>query len=69
MSEEMKPCPFCGEKAELNWYGLSVELGCHTIRCRVAPRVRWYIEDSEDKREVEAEIIKLWNTRANVAEN
>ena len=51
---QLKPCPFCGEAAELNQYGRrywAVCTGCRTYR------------SGTDEHEVDA--IEAWNTRAN----
>ena len=59
MSEELKPCPFCGGEADLinndyvyeKWFA-----GCHNGKCPVQPET--YIHGTKD------EAINAWNRRA-----
>ena len=55
MSEELKPCPFCGSEAEMLNYSENEWL----VRCPACDGMveRW--------RETEAEAIEQWNRRAN----
>jgi Lar family restriction alleviation protein len=57
MSDDLKPCPFCGgEPFSFEDYGHSTawEVGCSNAQCRVEPHV-W--EKTKD------EAIASWNTR------
>lgn len=59
MSDELKPCPFCGGKAVLLNYG-----GLCTARCDGKCYVGLVgLDDSYEKS------IKRWNTRVEPAEN
>lgn len=53
MSNELKPCPFCGGKATL-WQDLTADRQFH-ILCGCGGRVGWF--------ETEEEAIRAWNTR------
>lgn len=52
MSEELKPCPFCGEKPSHPLRGF---IQCEGESCTICPHV-----DVDD----DVEAIKVWNTRA-----
>lgn len=61
MSEELKPCPFCGGEAaciEDGSHSTAWEIGCYNGQCAAEPSV-W-----EPRKEV---AITAWNTRANLA--
>lgn len=51
----LKPCPFCGGKAELHWLGSPVIVCADKGCCRVA--------GSSGSVEKIYELIKRWNTR------
>jgi Lar family restriction alleviation protein len=68
MSDELKPCPFCGGKAEMRdarkflvvskfSYIIPYSVGCSNKKCDVKP----YTEYSS----TEQEAIDAWNRRAN----
>jgi len=64
MSEELKPCPFCGESPILSvmTYGKEVRpcVSCENLRCSVSPCTEGF--------EMQAEAIAAWNKRASAAE-
>ena len=56
---KLKPCPFCGEKAELygkcgRWKNYNV--GCCNGKCFMQPRTDFYGDNKE-------EAIEAWNKR------
>jgi Lar family restriction alleviation protein len=60
-NEELKPCPFCGEKAYIiheESDGLW-EIGCHNQKCKLIV----YTRDIYDKKEA----IAAWNKRVKEA--
>lgn len=60
MSEELKPCPFCGGEAVLH-HGRDLETGAivHVARCVDSPDC-----GSGPFTRLSAETISVWNTRA-----
>lgn len=67
MSEQLKPCPFCGGEAELissepstanhNDGAVHSAVACFCFGCKVMPYPKlWHVNDSE--------AISAWNTRA-----
>lgn len=69
MSENnLKPCPFCGEKEELyienrpcfNSYGKWYVAGVCCWRCNIT---LWTHFDKDTIEEAEADAVKAWNTR------
>lgn len=50
MSEDLKPCPFCGDKPYLDTDGYKYEIGCHKCRYSIITHQR-------------ASAIRKWNTR------
>lgn len=64
MSNELKPCPFCGGRAHIlqdnDHHGVFFELGCEKEEC-LGNRV-YYTEPIDDTPVAEA--ISKWNTRA-----
>lgn len=68
MSEELKPCPFCGAKSHKLEHQFGDE--CGYIRCRncgaQSGRVYWTEaeRESDDYSASEAEAIAAWNRRA-----
>lgn len=59
VEEELKPCPFCGSKAELNKWAVD---DYYTISCLNIDCVLWASE-LEGKTNGKSSLIKLWNTR------
>lgn len=61
MSSELKPCPFCGGKAEITMhvddYGTYYVVCCMTDKCRGSEDYSW-----SETHNVE-EAIKAWNRR------
>jgi len=58
MSEELKPCAYCGGEARLDEVQHGIEfwqIGCDSMTCDFAP----YLADFDTK----AEAITAWNTR------
>ena len=70
--EELKPCPFCGEKPEM-WFYFESEYFCVSITCRkchISKKESIYLDDGHSyvnpaKKFIEAEknAIKKWNQR------
>jgi hypothetical protein len=63
MSEELKPCPFCGSKAFVKYEegsALLVGIYCENTNCGIQPFTSLF--DDLD------ETIKAWNTRQQVSE-
>lgn len=57
MSEEPKPCPFCGSKPDVQEYNDGfVGIGCSNGRCYIHPNEFWFpsMDDAVEK----------WNKRA-----
>ncbi len=64
MSEELKPCPFCGSPAYYDWggdAGTSKQLGCPDDNCAGHMVFNIWHTDIGTKHEQQA--IKAWNTR------
>ena len=55
-TNELKPCPFCGSEATLDYYGRYVSCTNRNGRCEVRPHTNAF-KTSEDA-------IKDWNRRA-----
>lgn len=56
MSEELKPCPFCGGKAELkHWRWIGNEYRIECLKCETKTQI------SNDYNM----LVKTWNRRAN----
>lgn len=62
----LRPCPFCGEEAELIWNEVGGFAGCFNDDCTVSPSTPTFYVGDEYKTEAAAEphIIRAWNTRA-----
>lgn len=62
---DLKPCPFCGGKAELQTSpmighdGEWIAILCDGVECRVSPEIL-----SCGDADLKAEVITAWNTRA-----
>lgn len=62
MSAELKPCPFCGSKAEYAFRDVQFSKWKHHIECTsMTCRVEGPLESSK------ARAIDVWNTRADEA--
>lgn len=57
MIEKLKPCPFCGEKAELTWNSQ----GQHYIKCNSCDGGMFTFATTEEKIK---ETVDAWNKRA-----
>ena len=56
MSEELKPCPFCGGRAHILEVDLESSVRCASPReCRIAPATDWSVDENQ--------LIEAWNTR------
>lgn len=55
--ETLKPCPFCGGKAECekHWERNIFRVTCNGNQCYIWPRTIWYTSETE--------AITVWNTR------
>ena len=59
MNETLKPCPFCGEEADVTrYYESGVEVGC-AIVCNYCG-IRFYCVEADSAEEV----VSAWNRRA-----
>ena len=56
MSEELKPCPFCGGEAGVEICGDGYYVTCQSHKCLISPLTGDY--------ETEAAAIVAWNRRA-----
>lgn len=74
MSEELKSCPFCGEKPELQTMGTFIDIECcasmsfqKSDYMDMCSRRKWIESESAYEPEVEAMVLKqvaaIWNTR------
>lgn len=62
MSEKLKPCPFCGGKAEIRTM-IYAGNALYYVRC---PRINCFIHCfTKKKYETEAEAVEAWNRRVN----
>lgn len=62
MSEELKPCPFCGsDKVEVWDDGSFIYVLCDN--CRTSSSYLYYQNTREESKRTQ-EVIKAWNTRA-----
>ena len=67
LSEELKPCPFCGGKASLQKDGTS-RIPCFIVQCECGASTPW-VEDG-DSPDLIAEIaVFFWNSRAPALES
>ena len=63
--DELKPCPFCGGKAEIRIADINSSgnelylLKCCNIKCSVIPKVPFHSYDKD-------KLIDAWNRRAEV---
>lgn len=66
MSEELKPCPFCGQKAQVAYNAENEPYGIFCARCKAL--VRWSNLPKWGKHETAGEymakIAERWNRRA-----
>lgn len=66
MSNELKPCPFCGGEAKVVHssavYVTCTECGCRTRQMNRRVRVE---SQKDEERRVEELAVKAWNRRAN----
>lgn len=62
MADELKPCPFCGSKAEIQWESTQGFVSCTNEDCYATST--WF--SSDDARWVTEQIVSRWNRRAEV---
>ena len=56
--QEIKPCPFCGGRADLRYSINRALIECTNPKCKIQPSTWLRVEtDSVDK------LVKIWNTR------
>ena len=58
MTEELKPCPFCGGKAEISYFDSSCQ--CYDVECNDCGACLMGFEERE-------EAIETWNKRVKSA--
>lgn len=62
MSDELKPCPFCGSEAEIVNEGGQFLVGClNADTCAISPFI---ILDIQDVENAESKAVAGWNWRA-----
>lgn len=68
MTDELKPCPFCGGEAETcSYYFEEKDMTVWQVRCKERPYAvehPCYTADSFTSFATEAEAVEAWNTRA-----
>lgn len=56
--QEIKPCPFCGGRADIRYSINRALIECTNRKCKIRPSTWLHVEtDSVDK------LVKIWNTR------
>jgi len=56
--QEIKPCPFCGGRADIRYSINRALIECTNSKCKIQPSTWLHVEtDSVDK------LVKIWNTR------
>lgn len=56
--QEIKPCPFCGGRADLRYSINRALIECTNRKCKIQPSTWLRVDiDSVDK------LVKIWNTR------
>lgn len=56
--QEIKPCPFCGGRADIRYSINRALIECTNRKCKIQPSTWLHVEtDSVDK------LVKIWNTR------
>jgi len=56
--QDIKPCPFCGGRADLRYSINRTSIECTNRKCKIQPSTWLHVEtDSVDK------LVKIWNTR------
>ena len=68
---KLKPCPWCGGPAALDWYAMpyhpickaKVEICCPSLTCSFSPCFTRYIDNYGSKRRIEREFSEDWNRR------
>ena len=57
-SLKIKPCPFCGGRADIRYSIHRALIECTNHKCKIQPSTWLHVEtDSVDK------LVKIWNTR------
>lgn len=56
--QDIKPCPFCGGRADIRYSINRALIECTNHKCKIQPSTWLHVEtDSVD------ELVKIWNTR------
>lgn len=56
--QDIKPCPFCGGRADIRYSINRALIECTNRKCKIRPSTWLHVEtDSVDK------LVKIWNTR------
>ena len=56
--QEIKPCPFCGGRADIRYSINRALIECTNRKCKIQPSTWLHVDtDSVDK------LVKIWNTR------
>ena len=69
MSEELKPCPFCGGKPWINITPLYGALASYEVECPYCRVKKWseigLVDDEEGMETRKQSVIEAWNRRIN----
>ena len=58
--ELLKPCPFCGGRADMRYSIDKALIECTNTKCKIQPST-WLVVETDSV----SKLIKIWNTRNN----
>lgn len=68
--EKLKPCPFCGGKADFHEYEISPIFWLIRFRCfRCAAEITLHGVTDKNSKDIQKDMLKAWNTSVNEAKN